>query len=671
MNKYLKFEYWNTCDLGNIYYQGGQHFWFYLDGDVLEPFHEDIEDGQEDGEGDFIPTYRRQMKRYRIRTSLLSDYLIDAMQRMKLHDHIELTFKTGEIEQIYNLDVEPEWQFEKHCWQGTVTLTFDMDEKVVLGSCCDNLTVGDVIPPEPIPDLYWVADTGSDESGDGSYQNPWATLGYATTQATISGDVIHVKAGTITETVRSSLAVGVSIIGAGDTSILSYTYLAVDNSDACIILHSAAEGTTGNQSISYLKFDGNNTATAAISVKMRNDVICHHLTIVDFAYRGIQYDGSIGSLEPITYMTGAKIYDCNISESSSRSLTYSFGLLNITGTDGMEVYNNTLSQTLRASTLNGNILYMWGGWDKNFKYYNNTSTKPTTDGAVVGAGVGWNFHLESGRSMGGFEIHDNTFIGGVAIDLASGDHVKGASTYSWHVYRNTFKITSQIATQPANTHIPTGIDLERKITDVLIEKNIFENYPQAISCSLDDPSIFIERVHINYNLFKTMGYSDHLYNAIIRFMYGQATCYYRYIYIDNNIIVGNGAEAAVLLNSGSAPISYLYIRNNVIRDIITYGWMRVENAAATFSYVFVQNNDLYNNANSDDILYIGGKTISNLTETNNINTDPAFVGGAPYDYHLAAGSGCINTGLDVGLTTDYDDVAIASPPEIGAYEYIP
>ena len=45
MNKYLKFEYWNTCDLGNIYYQGGQHFWFYLDADILEPFHEETEDG--------------------------------------------------------------------------------------------------------------------------------------------------------------------------------------------------------------------------------------------------------------------------------------------------------------------------------------------------------------------------------------------------------------------------------------------------------------------------------------------------------------------------------------------------------------------------------------------------------------------------------------------------
>ena len=51
---------------------------------------------------------------------------IDAIQRMKLHDNIELTFKSGEIEQIYNVDCEAEWQFEKYAWQGTVTLTFDM-----------------------------------------------------------------------------------------------------------------------------------------------------------------------------------------------------------------------------------------------------------------------------------------------------------------------------------------------------------------------------------------------------------------------------------------------------------------------------------------------------------------------------------------------------------------
>ena len=207
-NKYLKFEYWNECDLGNIYYQGGQHFIFYLDGDVLEPFHEDVEDGQENGDGDFTPTYRRQVKRYRIRTSLVPDYLIDAMQRMKLHDHIILTFKTGEVERLYNLDIEADWQFEKYSWQGTVVLTFDMDEKVVLGACCDNLTVTDAIP-----EWYWIAIDGSDDTGDGHYTTPWKTLAYACTQATTSGDVIHVKAGTFTETAQSVLAAGVSIVG--------------------------------------------------------------------------------------------------------------------------------------------------------------------------------------------------------------------------------------------------------------------------------------------------------------------------------------------------------------------------------------------------------------------------------------------------------------------------
>jgi len=201
MNKYLKFEYWDTCDLGNIYYQGGQHFWFYLDGDVLEPFHEETEDGQENGDGDFIPTYRRGMKRYRIRTGLVPDYMVDAIQRMKLHDHIELTFKTGEIEQVYNVDVEMEWQFEKKCHQATVVLTFDMDEKIVVGACCDNLTVSevDVYPGDTIPEPvdiggYYVSTTGDDDTGDGSFDNPWATWQKGFNEI-VAGDTLYIRGG--------------------------------------------------------------------------------------------------------------------------------------------------------------------------------------------------------------------------------------------------------------------------------------------------------------------------------------------------------------------------------------------------------------------------------------------------------------------------------------------
>ena len=204
MNKYLKFEYWNTCDLGNIYYQGGQHFIFYLDADVGEPIHEEVEEGQENGDGDFIATYRRQMKRYRIRTGLISDYLIDAIQRMKLHDHIELTFKSGEVEQIYNVDCEVEWQFEKYAWQGTVTLTFDIDESITVGACCDNLTV-EAEPPGPV-DLggYYLAPTGSDDTGDGSFDNPWFTLEKAWA-VIAAGDTVYMRGGTYEYTTRQDL----------------------------------------------------------------------------------------------------------------------------------------------------------------------------------------------------------------------------------------------------------------------------------------------------------------------------------------------------------------------------------------------------------------------------------------------------------------------------------
>ena len=58
---------------------------------------------------------------------------------------------------------------------------------------------------------------------------------------------------------------------------------------------------------------------------------------------------------------------------------------------------------------------------------------------------------------------------------------------------------------------------------------------------------------------------------------------------------------------------------------------------------------------------------TNYTFSDNITTDPAFV--STTDFHLQAGSPCINAGIDVGLTTDYDGQAVSDPPEIGAYEY--
>lgn len=85
----------------------------------------------------------------------------------------------------------------------------------------------------------------------------------------------------------------------------------------------------------------------------------------------------------------------------------------------------------------------------------------------------------------------------------------------------------------------------------------------------------------------------------------------------------------------------------------------------------IENNDMYNCG--ETLWYFTGCTVTNDTTQNNIITDPLFVTPGS-DFHLQAGSPCINAGLATGLafiTTDYDEVAVDDPPEIGAFEYVP
>ncbi len=55
----------------------------------------------------------------------------------------------------------------------------------------------------------------------------------------------------------------------------------------------------------------------------------------------------------------------------------------------------------------------------------------------------------------------------------------------------------------------------------------------------------------------------------------------------------------------------------------------------------------------------------------NIDADPLFVG--LFDYHLSAGSPCIDTGTDAGVYTDIDGQSRPSGAgyDMGAYEFLP
>ena len=124
---------------------------------------------------------------------------------------------------------------------------------------------------------YYISPSGND-ANNGSQTSPFKTLFKATSVA-VSGDVIHLIKGTYTETKSSILAPGVSIEGEGNTSIIKASFSTVYQA---IIYANSNEGTNGNQSISNLKFDGQNKTSWGIQIQGRSNVSIHDCTFVNF-----------------------------------------------------------------------------------------------------------------------------------------------------------------------------------------------------------------------------------------------------------------------------------------------------------------------------------------------------------------------------------------------------
>jgi hypothetical protein len=653
---------------------GGQHFWFYLDGDVMEPFHEETEDGQENGDGDFIPTFRRGMKRYRIRTGLVPDYMVDAIQRMKLHDHIELTFKTGEIEQIYNVDVEMEWVFEKMCHQATVVLTFDMDEKIVVGACCDNLSIGEEEPePEPIPDIYWIAANGDDNSGNGTYISPWKTLAYAASQATVSGDIIHVKAGTYYETTQTVLAAGVSILGAGATSIIT-TATALNPMIAMI---STIQGTNGNQSISYVTIDGDNTALTAINCKARSNVTLHHCTIKNFIHAAdsrntVNFDGRYtGSAEPTIYGTGLRVYNCTFNDCGqdfeySAGTYFSNAALVISGQNGALIYNNTFTN---AAGHYGYGIRCINGYLRGVKIYDNNIQVNLHDTAGI---YSYAFAIELWTGRGGVEIYRNTCTGGIDIAGYGWNDAYGYG-FAVKVYENTLILAAQPVT------IEAGILLESGITGgAYIYRNYVKNFQTALTLSLTEvsPVQGMDGIYIYYNIFAEIGQNATMTGYSMQYTMVKTSASYTPAINDfrvyNNIfyrsagtvqIYGINMVAKDAVTGLGADWSNISVQNNIWFNVFTpCKW-----EDQTVDEITVSNNISYNATNNNRLVNC---VVTNDHLTAMLTGDPAFV--RAVDYHLQAGSPAINAGVATGqafITTDYDGDAIANPPEIGAYEF--
>lgn len=152
--------------------------------------------------------------------------------------------------------------------------------------------------------------------------------------------------------------------------------------------------------------------------------------------------------------------------------------------------------------------------------------------------------------------------------------------------------------------------------------------------------------------------------------------------VGQSIIISDGADNKVYGNlcydnagtgnDGGVGIVAAALRTLVYNNVcFNNTWMGI--SAADSTDAVIKNNIFFGNAINtvfDDSQ--GGANPVNLTQSNNLTTDPLFVAEGGGDFHLQSGSDAIDAGADLGSPYDSDFDGVARPVgpwEIGAYEF--
>lgn len=490
---------------------------------------------------------------------------------------------------------------------------------------------------------YYISPSGNDATGTGAIGNPWQTLYKACTSVTTTGDIIHVNAGTYTETSQCLLSVGVSIEGDGITSILKNNI--TTDWISLLLLSSASEATDGNQHISNVKFDGQFTTGATgsavgIEVIGRKNVSIHDITMVDFRMRGIIFAGRTDNTDaaPTTYATGNTIYNCTITNCAefNHPLTAGFGCVNIGGQEGMTIHDNVISQDSRPNGYNGwPIKYYNGGYLRALRIYNNTLNK-ILNYTYLG-GDNWDFAIELFRESG-LEIDHNTINGG-SIDINY--QTKGGYAYAAWLHDNIISMPSQ------NTYTQTGITVEVDNDGVIIERNVIDKVSVGI---LFTPRLgnVIKNITIRNNLITNIGLAEGA-GAAINFG-GTTNNYFDSIDIYNNTLLESSTSPTwfgIILpsNTTSGYSKNINIKNNIMNGAVTSAVV-IESSTVATDFLNISYNDFYNNGTDSLVLNGGAATPTNYTSTNLLHVNPYF---GTSGYKLVAGSTLVDAGTNVGL----------------------
>lgn len=477
---------------------------------------------------------------------------------------------------------------------------------------------------------YYISATGSDAVGNGSISSPWRTLYKAASVVKAPGSVIHVTAGTYTETEQVKLDVGVSIEGEGPSSVIK-SALTADWKE--ILSLRSEEGTNGNQHISNLKFDGQNLSTFwCIYVSGRSNVSINDCIIADFKDRGVIFNGRNDDVAaaPGIYATGNKFYNNKVSNCAAYNTAngiYGRGCLNIGGQDGMLIYNNNMVQNQRPKGYNGYLIkYQNDGYLKGVKIFNNTLIKIPFTGDF-GGDNGWDFAIEFWNVQGGMEIYGNTIQGAVDIvNTSRGMHPFGIWVHDNHIGQPVL-----------NSHFESGLIFEVSNESVIVEKNKFYKIAGGILFYAQENTV-LNDISIRDNRFEDIGRNTGNGNNGngIQISAGTLLGNENHYTVSNLTIFNNLFRAAAnnapfygIEITGAAAAAGIKIQKNTI-DGFTAACI-VANPARVIDSLVIENNILSGNGNNNDPFYIVG-TPANYSFKNNSKSGSAAGSGGGFSF---------------------------------------
>ncbi len=465
---------------------------------------------------------------------------------------------------------------------------------------------------------FYISPNGNDKTGNGSINNPWQSLFQASIIAQKPGDIIHVLPGTYVETLRSQLALGVSIEGENANKCIIQSTLT--EQFKALIVATSPEGTLGNQHISNITLDGSNRKTSwAIEIRGRSNFIINNCIIKDFEESGIIWTGRTDNIDaaPEKYATGNKCYN-NTIKNSAKYDGFGRGCLTIGAQQGMLIYNNTISQVGREKGTNGwPIKYANDGFLKGLKIYNNKIYKEPYEG------TSWDFALEL-FNVSGLEIYNNTIVG--AIDL--NHQFKGEYKFSIFIHNNI------LGQEKMNSNLENGIIMEYSTDEAIITKNEMRNLGVPVMFSCRSASK-ITNVSITNNNCTNIGVSDGSHQGFaVRFVSdGSNNHYIENLNINNNKFIGSEKQQPYwgigILNAALA--NNIKITNNTLQNF-SAGAI-VANPANTVDTLIISNNILSNNGNGNKPAFTNGNP-KNLIVKKNQETNAKIISFANFKMNV-------------------------------------